>query len=439
MKKAIFIFNLLLVFTNIFSQNNCEEPQRHIIKSNRIGAYIYNDGTLFNDVEGNGGFKFPYAETGNGPSTIANASLWLGGFDLGDELKVAAGSYYGSGFQSDFAPGPLDPATGLPYANFPCQVFNKIWVVTGEEIAAFFEDWKDDKMIQGEHPSIFQWPGNGNPHFYLEGLPTTDHGWAPFFDYNVDGVYDPMKGDFPMQEIGDVHPNFFPDEITWTVFHDNTMHEFSKGYPLGFEVQQTAWTRNCDSQPEIENTVFVDYKLINRGMEDIYGFYAGISAKFEIGCPHNEYIGSLPDFDTFYGYNVTPNDSNGFCDEMGYGDLPPVMSVKFMGGPRGRMDKFISFAGFNFDDPPLSMNLPESPVEFYNYLTGTWRDGTPLTFGGNGYNPLSTDYTDFAYPGNPNTPGEWSMMDTSAPLYIYMGQSDQRPGQTSGLSTKEQK
>ena len=47
-----FFFFFSCLFLNA---QDCETPQRHIIKSNRIAGYIYNDGSLFHDLDGNGG------------------------------------------------------------------------------------------------------------------------------------------------------------------------------------------------------------------------------------------------------------------------------------------------------------------------------------------------------------------------------------------------
>lgn len=60
---------------------------------------------------------------------------------------------------------------------------------------------------------------------------------------------------------------------------------------------------------------------------------------------------------------------------------------------------------------------PASPNEFYNYLTGKWRDNTPFTIGGSGYNPLdpSAIPAQFAFPDNPSDPNGWSMCSVNLP------------------------
>lgn len=305
MKKIVLLF--LFPFSFLFSnaQSECETTRQHIIKSNRITGHIYNDGSLFHDIENEeGGFKFPYTASSSG-STIFGAGLWLGGVDTGGNVKVAASSLYG--YESDFTPGPLDPETGMSYSDFPCGFLNNIWTITGEEVISFLKDWNDNQILDLEHDNIFNWPGNGNPYFYPHPLPETEQGWAPFYDRDEDGIYDPLKGDFPSLDYFETGVNFIPNEINWTVFNDNTLHEESGGIPIRMEVQQTTWTRECDSQSEIENTIFVDYKLINRGFEDIDSFHAGIAVDFDIGCYIDDHIGCLPEHNAMIAY-ITQTD-----------------------------------------------------------------------------------------------------------------------------------
>jgi len=60
--------------------------------------------------------------------------------------------------------------------------------------------------------------------------------------------------------------------------------------------------------------------------------------------------------------------------------------------------------------PPPATCDPNNAPEYYSYLQGLWLDGvTPLTTGGDGFNPGSTDVTKFAFSGDPNDPNGWSM------------------------------
>jgi hypothetical protein len=68
----------------------------------------------------------------------------------------------------------------------------------------------------------------------------------------------------------------------------------------------------------------------------------------------------------------------------------------------------------NTSSPFPGTTDPNTPAEFYNVLNGSWRDGTPLTAEGSGYNPgLPNPPADFAFPGNPADSSGWSMCTSS--------------------------
>ena len=83
---------------------------------------------------------------------------------------------------------------------------------------------------------------------------------------------------------------------------------------------------------------------------------------------------------------------------------------------------YINNAGFN--DPPPGTTDPNTPEEFYNYLSGTWRDGNPFTFGDDAY--LDGDPINYAFTEVPDNPDGWSMCTAGLPEY------DRRTVQASG-------
>ncbi|MBL7808755.1 MAG: hypothetical protein JNN28_13125, partial [Saprospiraceae bacterium] len=74
---------------------------------------------------------------------------------------------------------------------------------------------------------------------------------------------------------------------------------------------------------------------------------------------------------------------------------------------------------------------PTAPQEYYNYITGTWRDGTPLTYGGSGYNPgdPTAPRIRYAFTEPPNDAAGWSMCTANLPF------GDRRTLQASGPFT----
>jgi hypothetical protein len=58
---------------------------------------------------------------------------------------------------------------------------------------------------------------------------------------------------------------------------------------------------------------------------------------------------------------------------------------------------------------------PANGEEIYNVMEGQWTDGQPLTVGGLGLNPGSTNVTRFGFPGNPVNGSFWSEVCPAAP------------------------
>ena len=402
------------------AQSECEYSKRGAtLESNHMSVRINTDGTLFHQ-DGEGHFINPDFGPGS-TGTIRKAGLWIGGFETGTGvLKLAASAVDSDDERSDFYPGPLNPEDGKTYPDMPCDFMNQVYSVTREDILKHMKDFEKDGVIDDPVPSIMQWPGNGNPYFLWGwgefGLPDTEVGWAPFYDRNVDGVYDPRDGDFPSLGFSGGVPN----EIFWTVFNDEgggAHHEVSGGDALQVEVQLTAWTMDCPDNPWAEDLLFTEYKILNRGFSGLDSMQVGLWVDFDLGCPEDDYIGSMPDRGAFYAYNSDDMDggSMGECENAApsYGETTPVMSVQILDAFRSE------FNGFNYFHIDNSFGAgkvgPEIDSEYYNYLTGSWRDGTPLTQGGTGYSPGSTAFTNFAFPDLPGDEQGWSMFEEGFP------------------------
>jgi len=63
-----------------------------------------------------------------------------------------------------------------------------------------------------------------------------------------------------------------------------------------------------------------------------------------------------------------------------------------------------SFIYYNNDDS--NQGNPSSGMDVYNYMSGFWRDGTPITEGGVGTNPNNPP-TKFMFSGDPETGTGW--------------------------------
>ena len=60
----------------------------------------------------------------------------------------------------------------------------------------------------------------------------------------------------------------------------------------------------------------------------------------------------------------------------------------------------VSFLFHNNASGPIGD--PGSATDYYNFLRGIWKDGTPMTFGGNGYDPTNPNAipAGYMFPGD---------------------------------------
>ncbi len=378
-------------------------------------------------------------------SAIFAGGLWMGGIDSGGNLKLAAQTYGSASGASDYWPGPLDDNGEV--LQDQCANFDRFWQTTSGSINAHKNDWNDNGVIDGPVPgNILAWPGQGNPNFFDANgffLPFATSGFAPFFDRNANGIYEPMSGDYP-----DIHE---ADQGIWWVFNDaGNIHTQTGGDQIHMEIQALAYAYS-HSDEHINNATFYDLKLVYKSTEPIDSFYAGMWIDFDLGCSEDDYIGCDPDQNLAYVYNQDEYDGdiNTGCQGVNtYTDNPPIVGVKILQGlkaiennqevDRG-MSSFMYYNnGGSNPPPPPGTTDPASAMQYYNYLSSSWGDGTRLTQGGNGYDPASTDYTNYAYPNSPDDPNGWSMCSENDPggdtrVIISSGPTAFQPGMVNNL------
>lgn len=351
-----------------------------------LKARFYADGGLFWDGK-NSYFEAP---KGSGQHTISSAALWIGGLDAQRNIRLAAQTYRETG--TDFWPGPLDTSGNTDAAT--SAEYNKVWKVTKLEIDSFLAGLSVPK-------SIIDWPGNGNvSKGYAAKL-------APYVDADNNGVYEPLKGDYP--EIKG-------DAMLWWVFNDKlNPHSESGAYPLGIEVQASAYTYNCSDDPLLNNAVFIRYKIINRSRNIYDSVHAGLWADLDIGNNFDDYVGSIPALNSFFGYNADDSDQDTTVVTLqkdtlfykGYGRNLPAQSITFLQGLINSSGKEMPMSYFSYYNNEKSIKgNPSLPDHFYHYLNGRWIDGTPITVGGDGKG--GTNVSPYAFPGDPADANAWS-------------------------------
>ena len=412
------------------------------LEVNNVRARLQVAGDLWWDGDGKGRYIVPKIEPGSGyeeVSALFAAGVWLGGVDPAGNLKLAAQTYGRYQGISDFYPGPLTP-DGQTNSD-QCANWDRLFKVRGDSIRLHIDRFNQSiKTGQSYDPamipiSVKGWPARGNQFFQeVHGfeLPNTPQGLAFFFDRDGDGDYEPEEGDYPRVEVRGCDAPTFPDEMVFWIYNDaGGLHQETRGDAIQMELQATAFA--YDDIFELENHTFYRYKLINRAIESIDSTYFAFWADPDLGCYTDDYIGCDPERNLAYVYNEDAIDGEIGCDDCPQGvstyceDIP-LIGIDYLRGPldeNGDEIGMSSFIYYNNGHVPGTSD-PGVPQEYYNYLTGSWRDGTPLTYGGTGYNIGSTDLTNYAFSDPPDDPTGWSMCSVGLPF------GDRRMLQASG-------
>jgi hypothetical protein len=399
-------------FLNKIHAQDCGVPIAFkTLDGNNISADVQINGTFFRDSS-DAGFRIT-TQPNPQIATIYVEGLWMGGFDNNGDLRVAAGEYT-SNSQNDYAGGPILFDNGQ--MTFDCENYDQLWEVYDYEIQQHIADFADNGVVNNIIPNIFGYPGHNNlffENFNGFSLPNTSHGLAPFFDNDNDGNYNPTAGDYPLPES--VHPNAIPSHLIWGIFNDaGVNHTQSGGMALNTEIHQTIWSFNCAENEILNNTVFTSHKIINKNSTTIDSMFIGSWSDMDIGCYTDDYLGSIPEMNTYYWYNedamdgTTGTQCNGGIPTFGYN--PPVQAVTIL---NQEMDNFIYYANSSLGITYLI--TPQTPLDFYTYLTG-WFPYTaePLTYGGSGLG--GSQLAKFAFPDHPNDISGWSMAQSNLPF-----------------------
>ncbi|MCR9051590.1 MAG: hypothetical protein ACE362_24790 [Phaeodactylibacter xiamenensis] len=399
-------------------------------------------------------------------SSIFAGAVWLGGVDAAGNLKLAAQTYGRSSGATDFWSGPLTPLNAENPGETDqetCSNWDAFFVVTGDEIDEHLRLYNESiengtPYEASQIPSgVRGWPGRGNPYFFdVNGfeLPNTAQGLAGFADQDADGLYNPLNGDFPIIEIRGCPDPQYPDEMIFWIYNDNgNVHTQSNADPIRMEIQVQAF--GYATNDELNDMTFQRYKLINRALEPIDSTFFAMWVDPDLGCYTDDFIGCDTVRSLGYVYNedaldgqtgcTCPGGVNTYCDEI------PLLGVDYFRGPLAPvrfgengelipievgenpdtaielgMSSFTYYNNGGLPGTPPGTSDPGQPIEYYRYLTGHWRDGTPFTYGGEAYQD-GTEPIDYAYTEAPDDVDGWSMCTAN----VTLGQ-DRRTIQASG-------
>lgn len=406
MKNIFTLFIFLIVF-KISAQPCLPAAGKTDLDINNVRARIMNGGDMWWDLQFSAHYEIPKGS--NKHSAFAGA-IWFGAIDNLGLLRVAAMSYRQTG--NDFWPGPLDTIDGNTNA-FVCNEYDRLWKLRKTDVEAFVNNGNDATE------AILNWPAHGDVSKgqakYL----------APFVDINGNGKYEPHLGDYPAFDLDNTqgcNAKLKGDMAIWWVFNDKgNLHRESGGEPLGLEIHATAYAYRTNDA--LNDATFYNYKIINRGNNQLNQMYFGKWMDPALGRYDDDYVGSDVGRGLAYCYNGFEIDAG----PQGYGANPPAIGIDYFEGPLmdanglddtddACLNRF-TINGFGFNDGIVDnerygitqfmyyendfsvRGYPENADQFYKLITGRWKDGTPLVY--NGTNGYGTGIpTHYMYPGD---------------------------------------
>ena len=423
------------------------------LELNNVRAMIHTAGNLW-QIPGQNYSQYEVPKN-SGVMALFTSALWLGGTDINNQLKLAALRYRNG---QDYWTGPLSQI----YAETSYETCNKYdkHFVTTQDMVREFSAWYEAGLADQSNgtstqtqlfpnyqvPEIIKdWPAHGDVSL------GQDYYLAPFFDFNSDGNYNYLDGDYPWYDIKknkqcsvDRTVSLYGDQNFWWVMNDKgNIHTETGADPIGMEIRAQAFA--FASNDEVNNMTFYNYELINRGTQTLYNTYFGFFTDGALGDPYDDYTGCDVNRGLGYYYNGDnfDGDNSGY---KGYGYSPPAVGVDFFEGPfqdndgldnaygigdnealngigygdgvidneRFGMRRFLYYSNTT-NGANINQTDPTSAADYYNYLRGFWKDGTKFVYGGSGH--ISDPQAD------PNTPCE----------FMFPGDTDPQGWGTNGV------
>ncbi|MFT5779087.1 MAG: hypothetical protein ACI837_002044 [Crocinitomicaceae bacterium] len=475
----LFTISTLLVFaqpyngkaldmTGMEKSAGCTPPSTTTyMELNNVRMMVHTAGNLW-QVPGQNFSQYEVPKN-SGIMALFTSALWLGGTDVNNQLKLAALRYRNG---QDYWTGPL--SQGAAETNYEtCAAYDKhyitsqddvrqfdAWYTAGEQDAINGTNFQSEDFPDYVIPDIIvDWPAHGDVSL------GQDYYLAPFFDRNDDGDYNVEDGDYPWHDIHkdkdcklDRRVSLYGDLNYWWVMNDKgNIHTETGADPIGMEIRAQAFS--FASNDEINNMTFYNYELINRGTQTLYDTYFGYFTDGALGDPFDDYVGCDVDRGLGYYYNGDNFDGDN-VGYFGYGENPPAVGVDFFEGPyqdddgidnayginegealngigygdnvidneRFGMRRFLYYSNTGQGDP--SQTDPIAAADYYNYLQGFWKDGSPFYYGGSGHishpdvNPAVQ--CEFLFPGDTDPLGwgtggqpqpEWTEQSAGNPPY----------------------
>ena len=375
-----------------------------------VFARVFNTGALFfgNFTTAGNGYLVPKL-SGNSP--LFAAGFWIGGL-VNEEIRVAGSRYT----RYEMWPGPLNVDGSLPNP-LDCRAYDRIYVVSRDDVTSYLKTGVATN-------DLADWPA---------------HLGAPVLDGDgTIGNYDLEGGD---------QPAIMGDQMAWWVMNDvGNVHEETGSNPLGLELQVSAFGVR-DGPRALQQATYYRYLITSRNPNTIDDAYVSLFMDPDLGDGADDWIGSDTTLSMGYVYNGNDNDNV-------YG-IPPAQGYQVVQGPVGLPNGRDDDGDGEVDEPGERLGMTAATYfcggctepattdmrtkeEYYYHMQGRWKDGTPFTESGSGYQTAGEETT-FVFPGDPVTGECWSMANDcdggivpphDVRLVVHTGPFRMEPGAT---------
>jgi len=413
---------------------------------NNINARINANSYLFHNPDSSSSsYEFP---ANSGINSIFSARLNLASTDVNGQVIGHIPFTGVVGPHAGPIMNPSDYATSGP-------AWDKVWKIDCSTIETF-KEWyscSEDANCDASAnfpgyqipQSILEWPAHG-----VSALGQSSQ-IAPFFDTDGDDFYDPNVGDYPLIK---------GNQAIFFIYNAKRTQSILPSVQIEFRGLAYAYGNTGDSA--LDNTIFIDYEVINRSTATLANAQLGFDVDFDLGNASDDFIASDVARSAFYAYNGDSNDEDG-PGSLGYGANLAAQGVVFLNG---------GFQDNDGLDNPLTQNIQNaidsagspypnlgigygdgivdneqfgltnflaysnntgltgqavSAINYYHQTNGKWNDGTSMVWGGTGHlSSGGTVNSNMLFPGD-SDPLLWSTQGINTPTSNWSEVSEANP------------
>jgi hypothetical protein len=345
------------------------------VDANRINMFVANDGLFAWDRE-NGYVSGLIWPKGTLQTAVYAAGPWIGA-KVGTSLRLAAtefGSEYGPGAMVG---GVADDPSRAAYRVYKVRGWHGVATDTAHVVPGFPSQGSDLRLDPLVHHAWSEYLAGAAPY----GAPTRT--------WRLPDTSTPAPDD----SVDVPGPDVIGEQMLWAVFNDAdpALHTNLAGRtaPLGIEVQQTFFAFTTAGY--VDNTVFVRYRMINKGGNTLDSLYVSLWNDADLGGAGDDLVGC--DTTRALGYTY-----NAYSDDYVYGAPAPAVGFRLL---RGLIDHASGDTlGMTSCVRVFKGAEPRSAAESWNLMRGFDVFGNPITDPGG-------RVLRYQYPGDPVTGSGW--------------------------------